>query len=42
MVKDTDAGDGVSIKTPGGRQRETTTLLFTRIRLVRNGSQEPV
>ena len=24
MVKDTDAGDGVSVKTPGGRQRETT------------------
>ena len=27
MVKDTDAGDGVSVKTPGGRQRETTSLL---------------
>jgi len=31
MAKDTDAGDGVSIKTPGGRQRETTYLLFPRI-----------
>src|SRR6218665_1911844 len=31
MVKDTDAGDGVSVKTPGGRQRETTSLLFQRI-----------
>ena len=35
MVKDTDAGDGVSVKTPGGRQRETTSLLFSRIWLVR-------
>ena len=35
MVKDTDAGDGVSLKTPGGRQRETTSLLFPRIWLVR-------
>ncbi len=35
MVKDTDAGDGVSVKTPGGRQRETTSLLFPRIWLVR-------
>ena len=39
MVKDTDAGDDVSVKTPGGRQRETTSLLFPRIWLVR--SQEP-
>src|SRR6218665_183019 len=36
MVKDTDAGDGVSVKTPRGRQRETTSLLFPRIWLVRN------
>ena len=35
MVKDTDAGDCVSVKTPGGRQRETTSLLFPRIWLVR-------
>jgi len=28
MVEDTDAGDGVSIKTPRGRQRETTSILF--------------
>ena len=35
VVKDTDAGDGVSVKTPGGRQRETTSLLFPRIWLVR-------
>jgi len=31
MVKDTDAGDGVSIKTPRGKQQETTSLLFPRI-----------
>ena len=30
MVKDIDARDGVSIKTPGGKQRETTSLLFPR------------
>jgi len=36
MVKDTDAGDGVSVKTPGGRQQETTSLLFPRIWLVRS------
>ena len=35
MVKDTDAVDGVSVKTPGGRQRETTSLLFPIIWLVR-------
>ena len=28
MVKDTDAGDGVSIKTQRGRQRVATSLLF--------------
>jgi len=28
IVEDTDAGDGVSIKTPRERQRETTSLLF--------------
>ena len=32
MVKDTDAGDGVSsVKTPGGKQRETTSLPFPSI-----------
>src|SRR6218665_112885 len=31
MVKDTDAVDGVSVKTPGRRQRETTSKLFQRI-----------
>jgi len=41
MVKDTDAGHGVSIKAPRGRQRETTSPLFQRIWLVRNESQEP-
>src|SRR6218665_879785 len=30
MVKDTDARDGVSVKTPGVRQRETTSLLFLK------------
>src|SRR6218665_1177937 len=35
MVNDTDAGDSVSVKPPGGRQRETTSLLFPRIWLVR-------
>ena len=35
MVKDTDAGEGVSVKTSGGRQRETASLLFPRIWLVR-------
>src|SRR6218665_1781624 len=35
MVKDTDAGDSVSVKTPGGRQRETNFLLSPRIWLVR-------
>src|SRR6218665_1899426 len=35
MVKDTDAGDGIFVKTPGGRQRGTTSLLFPRIWLVR-------
>src|SRR6218665_3715367 len=35
MVKDTDAGDGVSAKTPRGRQRETTSLIFPRIWLVK-------
>ena len=29
-VKDIDAGDGVSIKAQGGRQRETTSLFFPR------------
>src|SRR6218665_1721307 len=28
MVEDTDAGHGVSIKTPRGRKRETASLLF--------------
>src|SRR6218665_1813560 len=28
--KDTDAEDGVSINTPGGRQLESTSLLFPR------------
>src|SRR6218665_354267 len=30
QMKDIDAGDGVSIKTPAGRQPETTSLLFPR------------
>jgi len=32
----TNAGDGAFIKTPGGRQRETTSLLFPRIWQVRS------